>query len=606
MQFFYVVRSGDTVEEIAKRRGIPISSLIAANNLSNPETLSVGQQLSLPLSVNRYRVKSGDSVYRLSEIYGVPISVIAEANNLHPPYLLKVGQILKIPPGVSHYIVQQGDTLDTLAQRYNVKTDGKSNAALIQTANNLPSSAIRVGMKLVIPYAQLGENGFLAYTANRGGQPDIWVYNTQNGESKQLTTGLGDTFSRPIWSPDSSKIAFVGKDQIIYIIYTATGLIAGIDQLTDGGDFTLDWSPDSDRLAYTARGVIVLYNAILHEAEIVDQPGASNVNWFSNGKELLFQALDPAGTSQLFRSPTSGTNREQLTKNTEGPLHDVRLSPDGQFALYTTPGASISIIYTIELATGKVYEVEGGPEAKNYFPEWSPDSTQIAYSATVLENTGYFSQIRTVNQQGVNDQIWAISNCFSTPVTWSPDGRKIAYLTGCGEEEFANEMRLVDLDHPVPIQLVEGVEIHSLQWSPTPIMDLSKAEYTNETLDVNFQYPASWLKVNNERYEGDDGFFQVSALFGSENIAEVCHAEAFQEQMPYGSDPFLRESENINTETCTILPSADQPADMNGQAAYIAKYPNPITIGDATYNYFILWADKEHIEGISSTVMFLP
>ena len=53
----------------------------------------------------------------------------------------------------------------------------------------------------------------------------------------------------------------------------------------------------------------------------------------------------------------------------------------------------------------------------------------------------------------------------------------------------------------------------SLQWSPMPILDVSKAEYTNETLGVNFQYPASWHKVNDERYEGEDGFFQVSALF---------------------------------------------------------------------------------------------
>lgn len=606
MQFFYVVRSGDTIAEIAKRREIPMNSLITANNLSNPDTISVGQQLSIPPSINRYKVKTGDSLYRISEIYGVPVSVIAEANHLQPPYLLMVGQLLKIPPGVSHYVVQQGDTLDDLAQRYHVKTDGKTNPELIQTINNLSSTTLTEGMELVIPYAPLGDNGFLAYTSNQGGQFDIWVYNTQSGESKQLTTGLGDSFSKPIWSPDSSKIAFVGKDRIIYIIYTATGLIAAIDQLTDGGDFALDWSPDSDRLAYTARGIIVLYDAILHEAENVDQPGASDVNWFPNGKELLFQALDASGISQLFRSPTFGTGREQITENTEGPLHDVRLSPDGKFALYTTPGASISIIHTIELATGKVYEVDGGLEAKNYFPEWSPDSAQIAYSATALESTGYFSQIRTVNRKGKNDQIWAISNCFSTPVTWSPDSRKVAYLTGCGEEEFAHEMWAVDVDHPVPIQLVEGAEIHSLQWSPTAVMDLLKAEYTNETLDVNFQYPSNWRKVNNERYEGADGFFQVSALFGSEMIEEVCHAEAFQELMPYGSTPILSESENINTETCTILPSADQPADMNEQAAYIAKYPNLITIGDATYNYFILWADKNHIEEISSTVMFLP
>ena len=107
------------------------------------------------------------------------------------------------------------------------------------------------------------------------------------------------------------------------------GLIAGIDQLEEGGDFSLDWSPDSSSLAYVARGMIMLYNATLHEAKTIMQPGASDVNWFPSGTELLFQALDASGISQLFRSETNGTAKKQITRNTDGPLHDARLSPDG-------------------------------------------------------------------------------------------------------------------------------------------------------------------------------------------------------------------------------------------------------------------------------------
>ena len=39
---------------------------------------------------------------------------------------------------------------------------------------------------------------------------------------------------------------------------------------------------------------------------------------------------------------------------------------------------------------------------------------------------------------------------FLTPVTWSPDGRKIAYLSGCKEQEFANEMWVIDLSSSCP------------------------------------------------------------------------------------------------------------------------------------------------------------
>lgn len=350
----------------------------------------------------------------------------------------------------------------------------------------------------------------------------------------------------------------------------------------------------------------MMYNATLHAAESIAQPGATNVGWFPSGTELLFQAPDASGTSQLFRIATNGTDRRQITKNTEGPLHDAHLSPDGTFALYTTPGASVSIIYTVETATGHVFEIKGGPLAKNYFPNWSPDSLRIAYSATAFDDRGYFSQLRTVERQGENDRIWAISNCFSTPVTWSPDGTTIAYLSGCKEQQAANEMWVVDLRHPVPIQLVEGVNMMSLQWSPKPVLDLVLQEFTSEVFGVNFQYPATWHRVNDVRYEGDDGFFQISALFGSDNIDEVCHAEAFQQSMPYGSTPRIIKSQNPYEQTCTILPSGDQPADMKDQAAYIAAYPSLMTIDGLNYNYFILWADKEHINEIAATLQFLP
>jgi TolB protein len=606
MQYFYTVRHNETLKDIAKRWQVPVASIIASNNLQAPYTISVGEQLSIPSGVNEYHVQSGDSVYRIAQLFGLPITVIVEANKLTSPYLLHVNQVLKIPPGVSYYVVQKGDSLYKIAQRYNVVTENRINTDAIQKLNNLPQDTISPGMKLKIPYGSPGGSGFIAYNSNRGGQFDIWTYNLRTGQNLQLTNGLGDSFSNPTWSPDSSRIAFVGKNRVVYVIYVTSGSIGAIDQLTEGGDFSLDWSPDSVHLAYAARGIIQVYNTTLHDGTIVEQPGASEINWFPNGEELLFQALDASGISQLYRCRVIGTEKEQITHNENGLLQNVQLSPDGTFVLYTTPGVSISIINTIELSTGKVYEIKGGPEAKNYYPVWSPDSLSIAYSATNFANNSYFSQIRSVDRKGADDRIWAISSCYSTPVTWSPDGLRIAYLSGCSGTEFAKEMWMIDLAHPVPTQLLEGFTIMSLNWSPEPILDLAEKDYTNEAFDVNFQYPASWKRVNDERYVGDDGFFQISAIFGSENIDEICHDEAFGELKPYGSKPKIIPFENPYIEACTILPSADQPAEMIGQAAYIVKYPDPIQLNGNTYNYFILWADKDHIERISSTLLFLP
>lgn len=44
----YIVQRGDTLFTIAQRYGTTVSALVAANNLSNPDRLSVGQRLIIP------------------------------------------------------------------------------------------------------------------------------------------------------------------------------------------------------------------------------------------------------------------------------------------------------------------------------------------------------------------------------------------------------------------------------------------------------------------------------------------------------------------------------------------------------------------------------
>ncbi|MCL7749483.1 LysM peptidoglycan-binding domain-containing protein [Halalkalibacter alkaliphilus] len=602
MQVFYTVRPGDTLYNIAMRWELPVISLIAANNINPPYMIYVGQQLSVPPGVNVVRVKPEDSVFTIAQFFGVPQEVIIEVNRLVPPYHIQVGQLIKVPPGNPFYVVQPGDTLFHIARRFNVITGERINYEVIRQVNQLPSYDLFLGMRLIIPYASPGDRGMIAYVTNRGGEFDLWLYNPLDGASIQLTNGIGATFSTPYWSPDSRKIAFVGVGGVIYVVDLLGAGIAQIDQVETG--VLLSWSPDSQKIVYTKQNKIVLYDVINHQAERIDESGVTDAQWFPSGVELLFQAPDQEGFSQLFRMRTDGTKRRQITENTGGRLNYVRLSPDGMHALYTTPGVSISIIFTVDLTTGNVNEIRGGPLAKNYFPSWSPDSLTIAYSATAFEDRGYFSLMRTSGRRGEEDQTRAISNCFATPVTWSQDGRKVVYLSGCYNEAMANEMWVIDVFHPVPIKLVEGASIASIQWSPAPIPSAKKT-YMNNVYKIYFQYPADWQRVDDVRYEGPDGFFQVSALFSEEPIHQVCQSEAFHQLAPYGSDPRIIHTQIQNQGACFIYPSDDQPAEMRGQAALIVQYPMKIHIEGAYYNYFVLWADKGHIDEIGSTLSFL-
>lgn len=445
--------------------------------------------------------------------------------------------------------------------------------------------------------------GSIAYTSDRGGTFDIWLYRPFAALDYPLTRGLGEEFSIPYWSPDSRKIAFIGKRNIIYLLDARTGSVAQIDQIQP---YTLlDWSPDSRFLSYVKNGRIVIYNVISHSSSTILQEGAADAQWFPSGGELLFAAPDSTGISQLYKINADGTNKRQLTQNTDGPLHNVRLSPDGNFALFTSPGVSISIISTVDLATGKTYSLEGGPLAKNYFPEWSPDSSFIAYSATAIAQNKYYSFIQTDSRTGQRKRTWAISNCFATPVSWSPDGNRIAYLSGCGNEERASQIWVVDLRNPVPFKIVEGGRISALQWSPSVFTIPRFESYTNPVYHVSFPYPANWRKVSEDRYEGTDGFFQISAISSEGRMDEVCHAEAFHPLRPYGSYPRIVMTYIQYQDACFIFPSDDQPKEMRNQAALIVKYPRPVRIQGTFYHYFILWADRNHIVPIARGLSFV-
>ena len=105
---------------------------------------------------------------------------------------------------------------------------------------------------------------WIAYTSNRGGSFDIWLYRPQDGFDFQLTQGLGAEFSVPYWSPDRRRIAFIGMGNVILVMDTVSFTVARIDQIEP---YTLlDWSPDSRSLAYVKNDRIVIYDTATHRS----------------------------------------------------------------------------------------------------------------------------------------------------------------------------------------------------------------------------------------------------------------------------------------------------------------------------------------------------
>jgi LysM repeat protein len=168
----YVVQPGDTLFNLARRHGINVQDLAAANNLDwRSSWLYVGQVIVIPTagappaapapSNSIYTVRPGDTLIGIALRHGVTVAELARANGLFWNSWVYVGQRLTIPggtispapspapqpaPGV--HVVQVGDTLFSIARRYG------TSVAAIQSYNGLGNAnLIYVGQSLKIPPA---------------------------------------------------------------------------------------------------------------------------------------------------------------------------------------------------------------------------------------------------------------------------------------------------------------------------------------------------------------------------------------------------------------------------------------------------------------------
>ena len=97
---YVIVRSGDTVYDIAHRHKISMRSLIDANALTPPYHIRPGQKLRLP-TPNVYVVRKGDSLSVIAAMFDTSSGQLARLNRIKKPYVIYPGQTIRLPAGSS-------------------------------------------------------------------------------------------------------------------------------------------------------------------------------------------------------------------------------------------------------------------------------------------------------------------------------------------------------------------------------------------------------------------------------------------------------------------------------------------------------------------------
>ncbi len=157
----YTWQEGDTLESVARDRGITAQSMTLANPDTDFNTLAAGSTVCIPprifscLSGELYQVKAGDTFQKIAEAYGISTLELAERNPGVKESELQIGQVICVPKTeTSNGGNQQNGSTSTWScpAGYAARTvrEGQSYADLL-IENNVSYRAMRTTNPQLVP-----------------------------------------------------------------------------------------------------------------------------------------------------------------------------------------------------------------------------------------------------------------------------------------------------------------------------------------------------------------------------------------------------------------------------------------------------------------------
>ena len=330
------------------------------------------------------------------------------------------------------------------------------------------------------------------FPEDRASSSELWAVDVESLEKRLVWDGDAVQAS---WSPNGFRVAYWGLDggrKGVWTIPAKGGTPLPVP--SSSVDWNPVWAPDGKHLYFVSDrdGPVGLWRLPIgertgsssSEPEPISLPAvyAAHPSFSSDGRRLAF--VSRIRRANIYRAAFDGSVLGDITPVTSGSqwAGHQDISPDGEWLTFVsrnTNGENISIVRRDGSGQRQLTVARG----KNRYPRWSPDGTRIAFASGRGENS---IDLWAIQRDGNGLQRLTHTTSFHEIFpSWSPDGSRIAYFAfGQGR----GSSYIVDIDSGErealpPLVLTRGVssaqphraDRTSMQWF---LNDLGPAVFT--------------------------------------------------------------------------------------------------------------------------------
>ncbi|MFV0275043.1 MAG: LysM peptidoglycan-binding domain-containing protein [Bacilli bacterium] len=124
MYSIYNVKSGDTLEDLARRYNTTTDYLMSINNIDSIGDM-VGKDIIVPNIVDnsmiQYEVQQGDTVYSIADKFNIEPKNLLEINGLNPSDMIYENEILLVPRnGTRVYFIKENETFHSIGSKLDI------------------------------------------------------------------------------------------------------------------------------------------------------------------------------------------------------------------------------------------------------------------------------------------------------------------------------------------------------------------------------------------------------------------------------------------------------------------------------------------------------